>query len=212
MRLTKHEHACVRIEKDGAAVVIDPGVWNPAGTLAGASAVLVTHEHFDHLDVDMVSEAMGSDTDLRLWAPAPVAAKFADFAPRVHTVSHGDRFETAGFGVHVYGSEHAVIYPDAPLAANCGFLVDGEVFHPGDALTVPDVPVSTLLLPVNAPWLKVSEMVDYVRAVSPGRGYGIHDGLLNANGVTVTRNWLQFATKPLDGSIELLEPGTAVDL
>ena len=50
MRLTKLEHACVRLEKDGATLVIDPAAWSMPRALEGASAVLVTHEHFDHFD------------------------------------------------------------------------------------------------------------------------------------------------------------------
>ena len=50
MRLTKLEHACVRLEKDGVILVIDPAAWSMPRALEGASAVLVTHEHFDHFD------------------------------------------------------------------------------------------------------------------------------------------------------------------
>jgi L-ascorbate metabolism protein UlaG (beta-lactamase superfamily) len=51
MRFTKLGHSCVRLEKDGAVLVIDPGVWtDAAAALAGAAAVMVTHEHADHLD------------------------------------------------------------------------------------------------------------------------------------------------------------------
>ena len=35
MRLTKLGHACVRLEKDGAALVIDPGIWSGPDALAG---------------------------------------------------------------------------------------------------------------------------------------------------------------------------------
>ena len=49
--------------------------------------------------------------------------------------------EAAGFDVHVYGRKHAEIHRDIPIIENTGFLVDGEVFHPGDALTVPEDPV-----------------------------------------------------------------------
>ena len=46
MRFTKLGHSCVRLEKDGAVVVIDPGGRSAAAdALAGAAAVLVTHEH-----------------------------------------------------------------------------------------------------------------------------------------------------------------------
>jgi hypothetical protein len=61
--------------------------------------------------------------------------------------------------------------------------VDGVVFHPGDALTVPDRPVDTLLLPINAPWCKVGETADYVREVRPKHVVDIHDGLLSEIGV-----------------------------
>ncbi len=49
MQLTKLGHACVRLEKDGAVLVIDPGAWSGDDAIGGAGAVLVTHEHPDHL-------------------------------------------------------------------------------------------------------------------------------------------------------------------
>ena len=53
MRLTKLGHSCVRLDKDGATVVIDPGTFTEAeAALAGVAAVLVTHEHPDHLDAE----------------------------------------------------------------------------------------------------------------------------------------------------------------
>ena len=78
----------------------------------------------------------------------------------------------------MHGELHAVIHPDIPRITNVGFLVDGSVFHPGDALTVPDQPVDTLMLPVMAPWNKISEVIDYVREVKPRRAIDIHDALL----------------------------------
>lgn len=209
MRLTKLGHACVRLEKDGAALVIDPGVWSQAAeTLRGASAVLVTHEHPDHVEAGALRAALGSDAGLELWTNESVASQFAEFGERVHTVAHGDTFTAAGFDVHVYGRDHAVIHPDIPVIANTGFAVDGEVFHPGDALTVPEDRVPTLLLPASAPWLKASEMIDYAREVAPRRAYAIHDGILNANGVGLVENLLRLTG---DASTRL-EPGMTVDL
>ncbi len=50
--------------------------------------------------------------------------------------------------MQVHGELHAVIHPDIPRVTNVGFLVEGgKVFHPGDALTVPDHPVETLDAP-----------------------------------------------------------------
>jgi L-ascorbate metabolism protein UlaG (beta-lactamase superfamily) len=212
MRLTKLEHAGVRLEKDGAALVIDPGVWTGPEALDGAGAVLITHEHFDHLNADVLRAALGADPGLEVWTNASVAGQFPEFAGRVHVTGHGDTFVAEGFDVAVYGQEHALLHGDIPLVLNTGFMIDGEVFHPGDALTIPEDPVATLLLPVNAPWLKLSEMIDYARAVDARRGYAIHDGLLNGRGLGALGNWLPLATGPGGGTVTRVAPGTTIEL
>jgi L-ascorbate metabolism protein UlaG (beta-lactamase superfamily) len=212
MRFTKLEHACVRLEKDGAVLVIDPGVWAGPDALAGAGSVLITHEHFDHLNVDGLRAALAADPGLKVWANASVAGQFGEFSGQFHVINHGDTFDADGFDVAVYGQEHAVLHRDIPLVPNTGFMIDGEVFHPGDALTLPQDPVPVLLLPVNAPWLKLSEMIDYARAVDAGRGYAIHDGLLNERAIGVLGNWLPLATGPGGGTITRLDPGTTITL
>ncbi|MER6787339.1 MBL fold metallo-hydrolase [Streptomyces sp. NPDC000658] len=180
MKLTKKSHACVRLEKDGRTLVLDPGAFSEQDAALGAEAILVTHEHLDHFDEKRLRTALETDPAVVVWAPASVAEKIsAAFPGRVHTVGHGDTFTAAGFDVQVHGELHAVIHPDIPRVTNVGYLVDGgRVFHPGDALTVPDRPVETLMLPVMAPWSKISEVIDYVREVKPQRAYDIHDALL----------------------------------
>jgi L-ascorbate metabolism protein UlaG (beta-lactamase superfamily) len=213
MRLTKLGHSCVRLEKDGAALVIDPGGWSEAAdALSGASAVLVTHEHPDHLDVGAVRAALAGNPGLNLWANASVAGQFRDFGARVRAVDHGDTFTAAGFDVHVYGHDHAQVYREIPIVINTGFAVDGEVFHPGDSLTVPEDRMPTLLLPIVAPWLKTAEMIDYAREVAPQRAYAIHDAILNSNGIGLMQQMMQVAAQPSASSFSRLEPGTAVEL
>ncbi|GAA2256802.1 MBL fold metallo-hydrolase [Streptomyces amakusaensis] len=177
MRLTKKRHSCVRLEKDGATLVIDPGGFSEEDAAAGADAVLITHEHPDHFDEGRVRAALAAGAEV--WTLGSVAERLsAAFPGRVRTVGHGDAFTAAGFGVQVHGELHAVIHPDLPRITNIGFLVDGSLFHPGDALTVPDHPVDTLLLPVQAPWSKISEVVDYLREVAPRRAIDVHDALI----------------------------------
>ncbi|MGW4163075.1 MBL fold metallo-hydrolase [Streptomyces sp. NPDC004788] len=179
MKLTKNTHACVRLEKDGRTLVIDPGMFTEEDAALGADVLLVTHEHPDHFDEARLRAALDADPAAEVWTLRSVAEQLtAAFPGRVHTVGHGDTFSAAGFDVQVHGELHAVIHPDIPRITNVGFLVDGSVFHPGDALTVPDRPVETLFLPVMAPWNKISEVIDYVREVKPVRAYDIHDALL----------------------------------
>src|SRR5688500_299814 len=185
MELTKHGHACVVLSDSDRRLVIDPGAFTEPTALDGASAVLITHEHPDHFVADRIRAAMDADRALEVWTNKSVAAQLDGLGSRVHVVGDGDAVTAAGFEVTVHGELHAEIHPDIPRIPNIGFLVDGQVFHPGDALTVPDEPVTTLLLPMHAPWSRVGDLIDYVRAVHADQAFAVHDGLLNETGLAL---------------------------
>ncbi len=76
-----------------------------------------------------------------------------------------------------------MIHPEIPVIENISFVIgDGDhparLMHPGDALFVPDEPVDVLATPAAAPWMKISEAVDYLRAVNPVRAVPIHQGIV----------------------------------
>jgi L-ascorbate metabolism protein UlaG (beta-lactamase superfamily) len=212
MQLTKLGHACVRINTGNAVIVIDPGAFSEPDAADGADVVLITHEHFDHVVPEQLRAAAEQNADLEIWAAPAVAAQFPDLKGRIHAVTHGDSFEVAGTPVHVYGERHANIYRDLPGVDNVGFLVGGEVFHPGDALTVPEEKVRTLLAPAGAPWLKLAELIDYVQEVAPDRAHPIHDGLFNDTGMDITMRWLTQAAGAEGRDISRLVPGEPVTL
>ncbi|WIM96170.1 MBL fold metallo-hydrolase [Actinoplanes oblitus] len=190
MELTKFGHACVRLERDGRRLVIDPGGLTSEDALAGADAVLITHEHFDHFSPEKLAAALAANPALRVWTNESVARAFDGDPARVHVVGEGDTFTANGFEIRAYGRWHAELHPDIPRVPNVGYLIDEAVFHPGDALTVPDVAVRTLLLPVHGPWSRVADLIDWVREVKPERAIGVHDGALNSLGVTMLGNFL----------------------
>ncbi|GAC1488755.1 MAG: MBL fold metallo-hydrolase [Pseudarthrobacter sp.] len=189
MKLTKYTHACIRLEKDGKVLVLDPGTFSEtAEALDGAHAVLITHEHPDHIDVPAMTRALGTAPGLAVFAPAGVAAALREEVPqaaeRIHTVEPGSTFDAAGFNVRSFGGQHALIHPQIPMVANIGYLVEGNLYHPGDSFVVPDgLKVQTLLVPIHAPWSKAAEVVDFVISVRAGQAYQIHDGLLNETGL-----------------------------
>jgi hypothetical protein len=73
---------------------------------------------------------------------------------------------------------------------NHGYIIDGRLYHPGDALFVPDQPVETLLVPLQASWLKTAEAISFLRAVRPERAFGIHDAQINSRGLQGANSWL----------------------
>ena len=210
MQLTKHGHACVVLSDGDRRLVVDPGAFTEDDAWAGASALLVTHEHPDHFVPDRVRAALDADPALELWTNASVAAQLEGLGTRVHVVGAGDTFTAAGFDVSVHGEWHAVIHPDIPRVRNVGFLVEGTVFHPGDALTVPEVAVPTLLLPAHAPWSKLAELVDYLRELRAERAIAVHDALLSDLGLGGVARLLGPGGPGQPTPYERLAPGESV--
>jgi L-ascorbate metabolism protein UlaG (beta-lactamase superfamily) len=209
MRLTKFSHSCVRLERDGAVLVIDPGGFSERAALDGVDAVLITHEHPDHLNPDAVADALAKRPDARIYCNESVAGQLGALGDAVTVVESGQEFSAAGFEVRAYGAWHAVIHPDLPPVANLGFLVERRVYHPGDSFDVPEgSSIDTVFVPVTAPWLKASEAIEFLRTVKPRRAYALHDALGNELIFGLLDNLLN----NLSGAeYRRLEPGETID-
>jgi L-ascorbate metabolism protein UlaG (beta-lactamase superfamily) len=213
MRLTKFSHSCVRVERGNGVLLIDPGSLSERDALDGVDAVLVTHEHVDHLDLDALADALGRQPSIEVYTHPDVVEKLRDLPAALHPVLAGDEFSVAGFRVRAYGGLHAIIHPDIPRIANLGFLVEdpagGNLYHPGDSFEVPtDVPVDTLFVPVSAPWLKISEAVDFTRQVAPRRAYALHDALYTGVALGLVKNVMSNLSRT---EFARLEPGQQVE-
>jgi L-ascorbate metabolism protein UlaG (beta-lactamase superfamily) len=199
VRITKFGHACVRLEYDGAEVVIDPGMFTEPEAVDGADVVVISHEHPDHYLPDHLAR-----TDAPIFTVAAVAARIREDAPalseRVTVVAPGESFD-AGIPARSVGELHALIHADLPRVYNSGYLFDlggTTVYHPGDALTVPDQSVDVLCVPVSAPWMRAAEGVDFARAVGAPRNLAIHDRVYSEAGLKI-----------VDGHFGLLLPETS---
>src|SRR3954454_23866615 len=103
MELTKYGHSCIRIDEGDRSIAIDPGVFSDVPeALDGADAVLITHEHVDHLDAETLRRAASRNSRMRVYAPAPVAESLADLGEQVVTVAAGESFDAGGFSVRTF--------------------------------------------------------------------------------------------------------------
>ena len=211
MKVTKHEHACLAIEKGGQTLVVDPGNFTlPLDQLRGVVGVVITHEHPDHWTPEQLDRILHFSPDARILGPAGVVAASEGHA--VQAVADGDAVQLGEFDLRFFGSRHNEIHSSIPIIDNTGVLVDGELFHPGDSYTVPPVPVGTLAAPTGAPWLKVGEAMDYVLAVGAKRAFPIHEATLSQIGRTMMADRLRWATEQGGGEFTVLEAGQSLQL
>jgi L-ascorbate metabolism protein UlaG (beta-lactamase superfamily) len=184
VQLTWLGHSCIRLEKNGFVVVVDAGGVTPRDALDDADAVLVTHEHGDHFQPDLIAARSATRPGLPIWTNKSVALLLDGSGARVHAVGDGDAFSVGGISVHVHGEWHAPIHPDVPRVRNVGFLLERRIFHPGDALTDPHAPVDLLLVPELGLYTKLGNTIDFIRQVRPRRASPIHDTGLDLTGQT----------------------------
>jgi L-ascorbate metabolism protein UlaG (beta-lactamase superfamily) len=177
MKIHKYAHACLLVEKDGVKVVIDPGSWNETPDATGVSAILITHEHGDHCDLDQVRSIVAANPGVRVISHAAVGEKLAEIGIEHEVIEPGVVVDVKGLTIESFGTEHAAIYKASPCR-NTGFLIGGELFIPGDALhDVPNKPVRVLALPTGGPWMKLEEAIDYAKAVKPSVIFPYHDAM-----------------------------------
>jgi len=160
----------------------EPPIVNtlPFESVTELDAVLSTHQHADHLDGERLPALLRGHPRARLIVDSGSTVELSGHDHEV--AAPGETLQVAGARVEVLGGDHAVIYPDVPMIPNNAYLVDGTHLHPGDSFTPPSAQVEVLFVPTSAPWLKIAEAIDYLRAVAPRTAVPIHQAVLSAPG------------------------------
>ena len=191
MKISKYGHSCLHVVDGSASILIDPGAFSQGfETLSGLTAILITHQHPDHVDPRRLTGVLRANPGAKLYADSGSVAALAEADITAIPVTTGDQLDV-GTSVEVFAGDHAVIHRDIPVIPNACYFIGGRLLHPGDSLTVLDRPVEILALPTSAPWMAVKEAIEYFRAVDPKAAIPIHDKLM-ANSAKVYEMLRQF--------------------
>jgi L-ascorbate metabolism protein UlaG (beta-lactamase superfamily) len=181
MKITKYEHACFTVEKDGQVLVVDPGAFTTDFIAPeNVVAVVITHEHQDHFDHEQLAAIVDKNPDAVIIGHESVTSKIEVFETK--TAQAGDKITVGEFDLEFFGGDHALIYESIPKAANLGVMINKLLYFPGDSFTLPNKPVDTLAIPASAPWMKIGEAMDFLVAVNPRLAFPTHDAILSDAG------------------------------
>lgn len=215
MKLTKWEHACMVFENDGFVLVLDPGSFTSAlEGLTNVSAIMITHEHADHWTPEQLGRILALNPDARVFGTeaTSIAAKAAGVPAPIEIVRPGETVSVPGFTLSFFGGTHAVIHSSIPVIDNVGVLINDTFYYPGDSYAVPDVAVEVIAAPASAPWLKISEAMDFVLAVAPQRAVQSHEMVNSVLGNAMAHARLSWATEQGGGTFTWLEPGDSYNV
>jgi L-ascorbate metabolism protein UlaG (beta-lactamase superfamily) len=178
--VTHFGHACVLVELGATRILLDPGEWSDGFShLRGLHGILVTHKHPDHLYTPAIQDLMKANPGATLAADPESTAVLSGADLAVTVARPGDTVQIGDVTVRGVGGQHAMVHSEIPILRNTGYLLgDGEFYHPGDSFFVPETPVGVLGLPTGAPWLKIAEVVDFMRLISPRVALPIHERAL----------------------------------
>ena len=178
MKITKYGHACLLVEQSTARILIDPGTWSTVPELAHLDAILITHEHADHIDIETVAMLVAQNEDAIVLTNDHVGTLLAEKGISYTRLRDGDTVSMKEVLIQGIGTEHDIVYGSSSPCENTGYLINDELFFPGDALSViPSTQVRVLALPTGGPWMKCSEAIDYAKKLSPSVVFPIHDAL-----------------------------------
>jgi L-ascorbate metabolism protein UlaG (beta-lactamase superfamily) len=177
VKVTHLGHACLLVETATARLLLDPGTMSAFEDVRDLDAVLVTHQHPDHVDVGRLTTLLAANPTAQLIVDADSVTAVPDLPAGFVVAGPGDRLTFGSSTVDVLGGIHAAVYGPVPGCTNSAYLVDdGALLHPGDSFFVPEQDVDVLAVAIDAPWLKLAEAVDYVNAVAPRVAIPVHEG------------------------------------
>lgn len=180
MKIKKNGHCCLIIETKGIRIMTDPGMYSTAqDEEKNISIILITHEHADHFHVESLKKVLANNPDAKVITNSAVGKLLDAEGISYEVLEHGGSNILHNILFEGFGEHHAVIYKEMGMVQNTGFFIDNTLFYPGDAFVNPQKPISILALPVSAPWLKLSEVIDYAIALKPSKAFPVHDAILS---------------------------------
>jgi L-ascorbate metabolism protein UlaG (beta-lactamase superfamily) len=179
MKIKKIGHCCLLIQEHNTRILTDPGNFSSGqDEVENIDAVLITHEHGDHLHIESLKTVLKNNPKARVFTNKSVSRLLVDNDIRYEILDDGKKTMIENVSIEGFGKDHALIHKELPCVENTGYLINDRFFYPGDALTIIKKKLDILALPVAGPWVKISESIDYAKKMKPKKCFPVHDGMI----------------------------------
>lgn len=179
MKIKKLGHCCFVTEpKEDVKIMTDPGNFsNMQNDEKGIKAILITHEHADHLHIESLKKVLENNPNAVVITNTSVGC-ILDKENILYTkIEEGQKIEIEGVTISGFGNVHAEIYEDFGKVQNTGYMIN-NLCYGGDAFDYPEAEVDILALPIVGPWMKLSNAIEYAKKIRPRICFPVHDAIV----------------------------------
>ncbi len=163
MKVAKYPQSCLIIEHAGKRLCIDPGKFVAdkftAQDLLPLDAILITHEHFDHANPELLRDL--TQGGLPVYANESTKRLLGDVVTQV--VSDGQVFEAAGMQITARELPHSLLPDGSPGPQNTGYVVNDAFFHPGDGFALEGLHVDAAAIPIAGPDISPKDAFAFIK-------------------------------------------------
>lgn len=189
-----YHHAALSLTWNGTTILVDPApapggqAGDPVAEFtAGAKPdiVLVTHEHPDHFNADILKAVVREETTLI--APASTADKMpADLKAKTSVMKNGDSLTVKDIGIEAVPAYNTTADREKfhPKGRDNGYVLtfgETRIYIAGDTEDTPEMraltDIEAAFLPMNLPYtMSIEQAADAVKAFRPKIVYPYHYG------------------------------------
>lgn len=183
MKISKYLHSCLLFEQDGYKLLFDPAKFSfaegrvTANMFTDINAIVITHIHPDHYDAEILKSIINLNKDAVVYTNKQVGAQMDKDGIDYQLVEEGDN--TVGpFTLTAVPVTHEPLL-DNPIPEMTGFVINGKVLHPVDALSDEVFQykgIELLLLVTMAPFANELKIAAFADKIQPKQIMPVHDG------------------------------------
>ncbi|RYY33107.1 MAG: MBL fold metallo-hydrolase [Sphingobacteriaceae bacterium] len=183
MKISKYLHSCLLFEQDGYKMLFDPAKFSfaegrvKADMFTDINSIVITHIHPDHYDAEILKSIIALNTDAVVYTNKQVGGQMEKDGIEYKLINN-DEFILGPFSLKPLSLTHEPLL-DNPKPEMTGFVINGKVLHPVDALSNEMAGykgIELLLLVTMAPFANEVKIAAFADSIQPKQILPVHDG------------------------------------